>query len=134
MKRLFITFLLFLLVTSACSTRFNSLQVQNAKAEQSHFVNSEQREIVVHHEIKGQDVYVECIVNDFSFESRKKETRKEGQGHLHLFLNGTKIDEIYQAAFIIKGLPKGTHQLQIELVHNDHTTYDLKHDFEVTIN
>jgi hypothetical protein len=88
-------------------------------------------EMTVKEQVKGNDVYVECIVSGFDFSDRGD--KKSGQGYINLYLNGHKIDEIYTAAFIIKGLPEGEHEVTLELVKNDGTPYGMKEKFEVTI-
>lgn len=90
--------------------------------------------ISVKHQVKGNDIYVECVISNFNFSTRDdKKLNKNGYGYLQLYLNGKKIDNIYTAAFIIKGLPVGKHQIKLELVHNDSTPYGVAKEFEVTI-
>jgi len=90
--------------------------------------------ISVKHQVKGNDIYVECVISNFNFSARgDKEINKNGFGYLQLYLNGKKIDNIYTAAFIIKGLPVGKHQIKLVLVHNDSTPYGVSEEFEVTI-
>ena len=48
------------------------------------------------HQVKGNDVYIECIVKDASF--RNNGTK------LILYIDGKKTKEINNAAFIVKGL------------------------------
>ncbi|WP_017753602.1 hypothetical protein [Calidifontibacillus oryziterrae] len=84
--------------------------------------------------VKGNDVFVECVISDFTFSKRDgTKKNKQGYGFLQLYLNGKKIDNIYTAAFIIKGLPIGKHQIKLELVNNDGTPYGIEHNFEVEI-
>lgn len=91
-----------------------------------------QRSLDVKHQIKGNDVYVECIVTNFTF-TKGKEKNVDGEGHIELYLNGQKVDEIATAAFIIKGLPSGKHTIKLELVHNDSLKYNINKDFDVSI-
>jgi hypothetical protein len=96
---------------------------------------NEKRSLSVKHEVKGKDVYIECYVPNFHFSQENVGKRnKDGEGHIHLYLNGEKITKIYKAAFIVKGLPSGKHKIKIEIAHNNHTPYDkLDEELEVEI-
>lgn len=88
----------------------------------------------VKHQVKGNDIYVECVISNFTFSKREdKKINQTGTGYLQLYLNGKKIDNIYTAAFIIKGLPVGKHLIKLELVRNDGTPYSIEKEFDVTI-
>jgi hypothetical protein len=93
------------------------------------------RSLTVRYDVKDNNVFVECIVPNFNFSKENVNTKaKDGEGHIHLFVNGKKVTKIYKAAFIIKGLPKGKHQIKIEVAHNNHTPYEgLVEEFEVEI-
>ncbi|MGO4887905.1 hypothetical protein ACJ2A9_09110 [Anaerobacillus sp. MEB173] len=108
------------------SIPFNGSALHNAD-------NNEKRSLTVKSEARGKDVYVECHVPNFTFKEPDRMEKVDGEGHLQLYVDGNKVDSIYKAAFIIKGLPTGKHTLKIELVHNDHTSYGLEDEFEVTI-
>lgn len=85
----------------------------------------------VKQEVRGNDVYVECVISNFTFS--KRDEKAKGSGFIQLYLNGQKIDDIYTAAFIIKGLPLGNHLIKLELVQNDGTPYGINHEFEVKV-
>jgi uncharacterized lipoprotein YajG len=91
-----------------------------------------QQEIHIQYQVKGHDVYIECYIPHFSFQKNKRKN-VNGEGHLHLYLNGKMVDEITTAAFILKGLPAGKHTLKVEMVHNDSTTYHISKEVEVSI-
>jgi hypothetical protein len=91
-----------------------------------------ERSMNVKHQVRGSDVFIECIVTKFSFKSGKRK-KADGEGHIDLYLNGKKIAEVSTAAFIVRGLPKGKHIIRLELVHNDSSKYGLHHEFEVNI-
>jgi ABC-type Fe3+-hydroxamate transport system substrate-binding protein len=97
--------------------------------------NNNKRALNVKYEVKGKDVYIECYVPNFHFSKENMgKKNKDGEGHIHLYLNGKKITKIYKAAFIVKGLPSGKQTLKIEIAHNNHTPYDgLDEEFEVEI-
>jgi hypothetical protein len=79
-------------------------------------------DMVVNHKIINGDLYIECIVPNFNF-TQNENGKKSGEGHLVLFINGTKVDEIHRAAFILKDLPPGTHTIKVQVVHNDNSPY-----------
>ncbi|WP_078430638.1 hypothetical protein [Alkalihalobacterium alkalinitrilicum] len=97
-------------------------------------VNKDQRLMNVNHDVKGSDVYVECVIDQFTFAKEKAgKNHVDGEGHLHLFVDGQKVDSIYQAAFIIKGLPSGEHSIKLELVKNDDEPYGVSEEFSVQV-
>ncbi|MBN8250204.1 hypothetical protein LZP85_14220 [Priestia flexa] len=84
-----------------------------------------EKQLVVHQHVRGANVYVECIINGFSF--------NDGNGFLEVKVDGKAINPITQAAFVIKALPKGSHQITIELMKNEQESYDLKESFTIKI-
>jgi hypothetical protein len=91
------------------------------------------KNVTIKHHVKEHDVYVEVIVPGFTFSSTDKKKKVDGEGFLQIYLNNKKIDEIHQAAFIIKGLPIGKHKLKVVLVHNDSTSYGIDKEMDVNI-
>lgn len=86
----------------------------------------------VKHEVRGKDVFVECVIDRFSF-TKGVHRKKEGEGHIDVYVNGQKVTEVFTAAFVVRGLPPGKHVVRLELVHNDATKYGVFHEFEVNI-
>lgn len=113
---------------------FNNFNlIQTVDAEDVISLNNK-RPMSVKKYVKGKDVYVECVISDFTFSEKGDQNNvKNKYGFLQLYLNGKKIDNIYTAAFIIKGLPVGSHQIKLVLVGNDGTPYGIEHNFEVDI-
>lgn len=91
------------------------------------------QDMTVRHNVKDKNVYVEVVIPNFNFSSKDKQKHVDGEGYIHLYLDGKKIDEIHQAAFIVKGLPSGKHNLKVELVQNDSTSYGVEQEFSVTV-
>ncbi|WP_051475546.1 hypothetical protein [Bacillus sp. J37] len=89
-------------------------------------------DIVVNHHVRGQNIYVECYIPSFTFKE-KGGANVNGEGHIQVYVDGKRVDEISTAAFIIKGLEKGKHHLMIEVVHNDSSDYQLKKSWNVNI-
>ncbi|MEB1809963.1 MAG: hypothetical protein LPK26_22155 [Bacillaceae bacterium] len=97
-------------------------------------VSKDKRLLTVNHEVKGSDVYVECIIDQFTFAKEKAgKNHVDGEGHIQLFVDGQRVDSIYQAAFIIKGLPSGEHTIRLELVKNNYDLYEISEEFTVQI-
>jgi hypothetical protein len=89
--------------------------------------------MAVHHQVKDQKVYVECIVTPNFHFTEKKKAKKHGEGQLYVYLNDQKIDAFTQGAFILKDLPKGKHTVMIKLMHNDQSEYGLSESFDIEI-
>ncbi|WLR52212.1 hypothetical protein LC040_04705 [Bacillus tianshenii] len=87
----------------------------------------------VKHHVKNNNVYVECYIPDFHFIDRNKSATKNNEGYIHLYLNGQKVDDIYTAAFVVRGLPKGTHELKVILMKNENQSYNIQQTIEVNI-
>lgn len=125
---------------SADGSRPDSLSVEAVSNPETGMVASSamtagnnKREAEIRHKVKDNKVYVEVVVSNFTFTKPGKERKKDGQGHIHLYLDGQKVDEIHQAAFIVRGIPKGKHTLKVVVVHNDHSPYPIKKEFDITI-
>jgi hypothetical protein len=86
----------------------------------------------IKHYVRNKDVYVECYIPNFSFKE-KGGNKVSGEGHIEVSVDGKKIDDMNTAAFIVKGLDRGVHEMMVEVVHNDSTTYDLKKIWTVSI-
>lgn len=95
---------------------------------------SKEQEIALLHNVRDGNVFVECFVNDFSYsEERAGKLHVEGEGHLRLYVNDELLATLYEGAFLIEGLPKGKHTIQIKLIKNDRTPYEAEETIEVTI-
>lgn len=81
----------------------------------------------VKHDVKGNNVLIECIAPRFPFQTGT------GGGHINVYVNEQKVNEVYTAAFMLQGLPAGRHAVRMELVYNDGKITGLSHEFTVTI-
>ncbi|CAG9619836.1 hypothetical protein [Sutcliffiella rhizosphaerae] len=100
----------------------------------SHSSSSNQKmNMRVHHSIKGNDVYLECIVTpNFHFVEGKQE-KKHGEGMVVVFLDNKQIGSFTKGAFVINDIPKGKHELTITLLHNDKSEYGISEKLEIDI-
>ncbi|MEK3989445.1 hypothetical protein [Robertmurraya sp. FSL R5-0851] len=79
----------------------------------------------VQHHVKRNNVYVECFIPDISFTNRNTS--------LIVSVDGKQKKVVTTAAFIIKGLSKGSHQIQLQVVEKNQKQEDMIKDFEVLI-
>lgn len=79
----------------------------------------------ISHQVKGNDVYVECRIRDISF--------RNDLAILILTINGKKMNEINHPAFVIKGLQKGTHKIKLEIMKKNENITSATREFNVTI-
>lgn len=86
---------------------------------------------LVHHQTKGNDVFVECILSGISF--RQNDHSKEKVGKVLVWIDGKKTQEEITAAFIIKGISPGNHKLKLEVVNLKNEPYGLETEFLVDI-
>lgn len=61
-----------------------------------------------------------------------------GEGHAHLFVDGTKVTRLYGPAYYIGNLTTGQHTVMVSLNGNNHATYarngkEIKDSFTVTV-
>lgn len=98
-------------------------------AVQASFSNIEKEGFDVHHIVKGNKVFVECKVKEYSF-------REDGEGKLGkivLEMNGEK-KEYSSAAFVIEGLKAGKHTMTLSVIDVASKTQKYKKSFQVMIN
>lgn len=83
----------------------------------------------VHHIVKGNKVFIECKVKDYSF--REDSNRKIGK--IVLEMNGEK-KEYSSAAFVVEGLKAGKHTLTLSVIDVASKMPKYKKSFQVIIN
>lgn len=98
------------------------------------FLEEKERTLKVNYEVKGADVYIQCMIDAFSFEKEKVgKSHKDGEGHMIVYVDGMKVDKLFERAFIVKGLLAGSHTIKLELVRNDGQPYGLEKEITVQI-
>jgi hypothetical protein len=125
----YLTILLVLLAINYMVKHINTSQPNQIEAE-----NLTQSNMEVTHEVVGNDLHLDFDLADFqlSFENVGKE-KVEGQGHIHLYIDGQKVMKIYESQYVWKNLETGKHHVRVELAHNDHEPYGVEEFFYVTI-
>jgi hypothetical protein len=115
------------------SVKLVPLNVMNVSNDVVEVVSQNQlASLNIKHYVRNKDVYVECYIPNFSFKE-KGGNKVSGEGHIEVFVDGKKIDDMNTAAFIVRGLDRGVHEMMVEVVHNDSTTYDLKKTWTISI-
>lgn len=97
-------------------------------AVQASITSSDTEKMVVHHLVKGNKVFVECRVKDYSF-------REDSQGKLGKILlevDGQKY-EYSSAAFVIEGLKAGNHTINLSVIDAVNKTTKYQKSFQVMI-
>lgn len=87
--------------------------------------------VVVHHQIKGEQVLIECIVTGVSF--RESDQSKQRIGKILVWVDGMKKTEVNSAAFIISDLAPGRHIVKLEVVNLKNESYGIAKEFMVNI-
>jgi hypothetical protein len=81
--------------------------------------------------VRGNDVYVECLINQFSF--RGSDKKGIDSGKISVYVDGKKMLSISSAAFIIKDLEKGNHRIGLQLEKNNGEKTTLQKEFVISI-
>lgn len=81
--------------------------------------------------VKGNDLYIECIVTGISF--RENDQSKASLGKIIVTVDGDKKEEVSTAAFIVKGLKSGNHRIHLEIMKLNNQPYKLSKEFTITI-
>lgn len=79
--------------------------------------------------VEGTSANVKLTTQNFQFEpkgTKATENLTHGLGHAHLYLDGALIGKVYESDFVLKKLPKGEHELRIELVYSNHLPYKVE--------
>ncbi|WP_066289482.1 hypothetical protein [Bacillus sp. FJAT-29937] len=83
----------------------------------------------VNHQVKGKNIFIECVVPGITF----RDSNHSNKGSIILYVDGKKKEKISSAAFIVKGLPAGSHRIKLEVVKDNQPTPIMKKEFYVTI-
>ncbi|MEH7107985.1 hypothetical protein [Bacillus sp. JJ1764] len=94
-------------------------------------VSTELPTLNVKHETKGNQVFVETILTGISF--REDDNLGQKNVKMVVWIDGKKYLEVKSAAFIIKGLPAGSHQIKLEIYSLENQPVGLAKEFMVNI-
>ncbi len=87
--------------------------------------------VVVNHRTKGSDVYVECLIPNFTFDEENQD--KEYHGYIDVYLDGKKHLSVQKAAFIVQNLPEGKHTIRLDIMRGDGGRFLSLKEIEVEI-
>lgn len=90
---------------------------------------SEKPSLALDVNLDGTTADVMMITQNFAFvkaDETGKEAPTHGQGHAHIYLDGQLIAKVYDPEFMLKKLPKGEHELRVELAYNNHLEYKVE--------
>ncbi|MDR7076407.1 hypothetical protein J2Y03_001410 [Neobacillus niacini] len=87
--------------------------------------------LFVQSKVKSNNVFVECILTGISFRESDQKVQKVGK--VIIWLDGKRTQEVNTAAFIIKNLPPGRHEVKLEVVDLKNVSYGLTNEFLVNI-
>ncbi|USG63451.1 hypothetical protein NDK47_14820 [Brevibacillus ruminantium] len=79
--------------------------------------------------VEGNTAEISLLTQNFQFVADNGELEMQpiyGEGHAHLYLNGEPKGMIYQPDFLLKKLPKGEHELRVELNYSNHLPYKIE--------
>jgi hypothetical protein len=107
----------------------NLTQVEAVPVNQKN--QSKMPTLTVQHQVKGKNIFVECVLTGISFRQLEKTGQKVGK--LIVSIDGKKSQEVVAAAFILKNLPAGEHKVKIEVVSLNNEPYGLMKEFLVNI-
>lgn len=125
MKPLYLL-LLCSLVLTACGTG----QAADAGSGQQH---DHKPSLDVKLDVSGNQVTVKVTTDLAISAEHYGQARKDGEGHIHMYLdNGEKIG-VKQGEQVFKDLKPGPHTLKVSLHNNDHTPYDVTKTFDFEI-
>ncbi len=79
--------------------------------------------------LEGTTADLKLITENFQFVRPQTDANAQpvfGQGHAHLYLDGKLIDQLDEPEVLLKRLPKGEHELRVELVYSNHVPYKIE--------
>ncbi|MED4933891.1 hypothetical protein [Heyndrickxia coagulans] len=71
-----------------------------------------ENQATVRHFVKGRDLFVECMIPSVTFSG----SRHAKPAKIKVYVDGVWKGEYNTAAFVVKGLDKGVHAVQLEVV------------------
>ncbi len=72
--------------------------------------------------LAGHNLFIE--LDDFTVTPENASTDPvDGEGHLHLYINGERTLRFYNTALQLNGLPEGEHEVAVEVSANNHSAY-----------
>lgn len=87
--------------------------------------------VVVNHKIKGSNVYVECLIPNFTFDDAKSSSKHKG--YIEVYVDEKKYQTEHKAVFIIENLSEGKHVVRLDIMRPDGGRYISLKEIDVKI-
>ncbi|MEK5380154.1 hypothetical protein [Niallia sp. FSL W8-0635] len=138
MKKIQLICLPAVFLLASCGNDLPDPEVKPKKEATAHYslpataavqASSENAGFYVHHIVKGNKVFIECKVKDYSF----REDSNGNLGKIVLEMNGEK-KEYSSAAFVIEGLKAGKHTMTLSVIDVASKMPKYKKSFQVIVN
>lgn len=130
MKRLIVFFIIIAL--TGCKQNFPEPEAISPSASLNEAeAQTTEKAWTVRHLLRGKNVFVELIVPGVSFANNQKNSREKGQ--VSLYVDGQLYNTYHTAAFIVKGLSPGRHQIDIKLTDERNRPLGYEKSFTVSI-
>lgn len=131
-KRLLRRFLLIIGIAACVEIGLYATKSAETASPQDHHQHAPTLD--VSHSLKENDLYLKVKVTGFTFsvDNMGKEN-KQGEGHIHLYLDGKKVAKMFDTSYVLKDIPAGHHEVVVELAHNNHDSYGVKRSFHVEV-
>jgi hypothetical protein len=108
----------------------NSLVVSAAQLP-NNVVSKQRDSFQVKSFVKGNDVFIECRISNFSFREHNKNRNRSGK--LNVYVDGKKYNQYSSAAFIVKDLNRGNHRISLQIVDSNGHKTSLKKEMVINI-
>ncbi|WP_126427201.1 hypothetical protein [Brevibacillus marinus] len=96
-------------------------------AANAELYSSPKPELTLDVTLEGDEAYVKMLTNNFQFVQEGEGAEPvHGKGHAHLYLDGRFWQMLYEPEFKIKQLPKGEHEIRVELNYSNHLPYKVE--------
>lgn len=81
--------------------------------------------------VKGNNVYIECRISNFSFREYNKKGNRSGK--MIVYVDGKKYNQYSSAAFIVKDLNRGNHRISLQIVDSKGHKTSMKKEMVISI-
>lgn len=126
MKYIAVLFFAFLLL-AGCRQQIPQPEAVSAEASVMKEITMENA--TVRHFVKRNNLLVECIVPSINFSNLQN---GHAEARILLYVDGQLYGQYETAAFIVKNLPAGTHEIKVNIVNADNQSLSVSR-FSITI-
>ncbi|WP_203362203.1 hypothetical protein [Bacillus sp. REN10] len=120
-----------IVMLTGCKLNFPEPEALSTVPEAKEVEAQDSEKWTVSHKLKGQQVLVECIVENVSFATEDKKGKVKGSAAV--YIDDAFYKNYETAAFIVKGLNSGQHKMNVRLVGENNQPLGYEKTFYVTI-